>query len=133
MPTIGGSPPFTPWQAFYWEALMTAVITVAYIVAGSAHHKGIAPLFVGLTISVAGVTIGPISGGFMNPWRAIVPAIFAVSWANCWVWLIGPVVGSIIGVGIVWIFSLVQKFYTDVNTIFITSTERKASLTVRRD
>lgn len=112
---------------------MSIIVVISYIVAGSAHHKGIAPFFVGIAMAVAGVTIGPMTGGFLNPWRALVPEIFAGVWANWWVWLVGPITGSIVGVGIVWLVSLVRNFYTDVDTIFATSTESAVRTTIHRE
>jgi aquaporin TIP len=54
----------------------------------------IAGLAIGLTITLDTLMGGGLTGGIMNPARAIGPEIASGHWTNFWVWIIGPLVGG---------------------------------------
>jgi MIP family channel proteins len=68
-----------------------------------APWKGVmAPLLIGLFIFTAADAIGPASGGSVNPARSLDPAIYNGDFDNIWIYLVGPLVGGVIG-GAVWV------------------------------
>ena len=68
-----------------------------------APWKGVmAPLLIGLFIFTAADAIGPASGGSFNPARSLVPAIYNGDFGDIWIYLVGPLVGGVIG-GAIWI------------------------------
>ena len=56
-----------------------------------------AGLTIGLVIAFDIMAFGPYTGAAMNPARWFGPALASGSWANWYVWLIGPIAGGIIG------------------------------------
>ena len=76
-----------------------------------APWKGVmAPLLIGLFIFTAAVAIGPASGGSFNPARSFDPALFNGNFDDLWIYLVGPLVGGVIG-GACWmLFSPTPKF-----------------------
>src|SRR5438128_4336160 len=58
--------------------------------------KQIAGLAIGLTITLDVLMGGGLTGAAMNPARAFGPQLVGDSWANCWVWYVGPACGAVI-------------------------------------
>jgi glycerol uptake facilitator-like aquaporin len=56
-----------------------------------------APLSIGLFIFVAANAVGPSSGGSFNPARSIAPIIWNGDASNLWIYIVGPLVGAILG------------------------------------
>jgi len=56
-----------------------------------------AGLTIGLVIAFDIMAFGPYTGAAMNPARWFGPALASGSWANWYVWIIGPIAGGIIG------------------------------------
>jgi aquaporin Z len=56
--------------------------------------KSIAPLVIGLTITIAIFAIGGVSGGAVNPARAIGPAIVQGDFTDQWIYWVGPILGA---------------------------------------
>ncbi|XP_075512677.1 putative aquaporin NIP-type [Primulina tabacum] len=52
---------------------------------------------VGMTIMLNVIVAGPISGASMNPARSIGPAIVRHTYKGLWVYIIGPVIGTMAG------------------------------------
>ncbi|HVL38682.1 MAG TPA: aquaporin [Fimbriimonadaceae bacterium] len=57
-------------------------------------------LYIGLTVFLAGLVIGPLTGGSINPARWAGPAIATGDYSNLAVYLAGPVLGAIVAAGI---------------------------------
>ncbi len=91
--------------ALLLEAITTALfVAVICTVATDARApwKGVmAPLLIGLFIFTAADAVGPASGGSFNPARSLDPAIFNGEFSDIWIYLVGPLVGGVIG-GAVW-------------------------------
>jgi aquaporin Z len=85
-------------------ALTTMLVTV---ILGTAHNERLvghnAALAVGGTIAMAGLFAGPVSGASMNPARSFGPALFGGALGSYWIYLLGPVIGALIAVGMAWI------------------------------
>jgi aquaporin Z len=58
--------------------------------------KQIAGLAIGLTITMDALMAGGLTGAAMNPARAFGPQLVGNTWANCWVWYVGPACGAVI-------------------------------------
>ena len=87
------------------EVVLTAgLVSVILGTASGARNIGAnAALAVGGYIVLAGLWAAPVSGASMNPARSLGPAIVGGHWADWWVYLIGPLAGGVIAVGIAWV------------------------------
>jgi aquaporin Z len=86
------------------EIVLTFIL-VTVILATAANYKVVghnAALAVGATIALDGLFAGPISGASMNPARSLGPALVAARLGDVWVYLVGPLLGALIAVGIAW-------------------------------
>ncbi len=99
----------SPGTSAATTVLIEGVLTVGLVsvilgTASGARNIGAnAALAVGGYIVLAGLWAAPVSGASMNPARSLGPAIVGGHWADWWVYLIGPVVGGVIAVGIAWV------------------------------
>ncbi len=95
-------------EAFAVEAIMAAIF-VAVILTVTRKQPTIAPLVIGLTLMVIHFAVLPISGSSVNPARSLAPAIvsgkLATGTTGIWVYLAGPLLGSLIGWGAYRFFS----------------------------
>lgn len=57
----------------------------------------IAPLAIGMTITLTALMAGPLTGASLNPARSFAPALIAGYWTNHYVYWIGPLLGGGIG------------------------------------
>jgi len=62
-----------------------------------------AAIAVGGTIALCGLFAAPISGASMNPARSLGPALVGGATGHLWIYLIGPVAGSVLAVIGTWI------------------------------
>ncbi len=92
------------WKALVLELVATGLfLMVIHTVAtdAKAPWKGVmAPWLIGLFIFVAAVTVGPTSGGSFNPARSIDPVLWNQDWGNLWIYIVGPLVGAVLGAAI---------------------------------
>lgn len=100
-----GTPALSPGVSVGTGILLEAVltfflVTVIFQTAGYpkdlAGPKIIAPLAIGLTITMDIFMGGPLTGAAMNPARAFGPALVGGYWANHIVYWIGPIAGGAI-------------------------------------
>jgi len=91
-------------------ALLTEIVLTAGLVsvilgtASGAQALGpIAALGVGSYIILAGMWAALVSGASMNPARSLGPALVLNDWTSWWVYLVGPIIGGAIAVGIAWV------------------------------
>jgi aquaporin Z len=87
------------------EALLTAgLVSVILGTASGARNIGSnAAIAVAGYIILAGLWAAPISGASMNPARSLGPALVGGHWTDWWAYLVGPLAGAVIAVGIAWI------------------------------
>ena len=88
--------------ALVWEiVLTTGLVSVIQGTASGAQQLGaLAAIAVGGYIALAGLWGSPVSGASMNPARSLGPALVLDDWSSWWAYLIGPVAGGAIAVGI---------------------------------
>jgi len=86
-------------QAVSIEAVATAFL-VFVIAATATDGQGVgklAPFAIGAAILVGALWAGPLTGGSFNPARSIGPALVAGNFTDLWMYIVGPIVGGIIG------------------------------------
>jgi aquaporin NIP len=95
VPTVGVG------SALVYEATMTAFLMfVIMAVATDTRAVGAAAaIAIGGTIGLDALFGGPITGASMNPARSLGPALAAGEWRDFWVYIVGPVVGAVLGAG----------------------------------
>jgi len=88
--------------ALVWEiVLTTGLVSVIQGTASGAQQLGaLAALGVGGYIALAGLWGSPVSGASMNPARSLGPALVLNDWSSWWAYLVGPIAGGVIAVGI---------------------------------
>lgn len=77
------------------------VMTVLMTALDTRGKTILAPLFIGLAVAVGIMAGGPVSGGSMNPARAIGPCFVTWDldssvWDDDWIYWVGPLVGALV-------------------------------------
>ncbi len=100
VPAIGTG--FGVGGALFIEIVMTFFLM--FVVFGTAVDergpRAIAPLAIGLTITMDIFFGGGVSGAAMNPSRWFGVALAGGLFANWWIWWVGPIVGAILAAAI---------------------------------
>jgi aquaporin Z len=88
--------------AMVWEIVLTiGLVSVIQGTASGAQQLGaVAAIAVGSYIALAGLWGTPVSGASMNPARSLGPALVLNDWSSWWAYLVGPIAGGAIAVGI---------------------------------
>jgi aquaporin Z len=91
--------------ATFWEMLLTVglVSTILGTASGAQAVGSFAAIAVGSYIALAGLWGSPVSGASMNPARSLGPALVLGDWTSWWAYLVGPVAGGAIAVGIAYV------------------------------
>jgi len=91
----------TPAQGFGVELFITMMVVLTVFAAAADEYnavnvKGSAPLAIGLAVAAGHLFAIPLTGSGMNPARSLGPAIMVGSFANHWVYWVGPLLGGVI-------------------------------------
>ncbi|KAJ0432977.1 putative major intrinsic protein [Helianthus annuus] len=94
------TPSGTDLQALIMEIIVTfCMMFVTSAVATDSKAVGeLAGIAVGSAVCITSILAGPVSGGSMNPARTIGPALASNNYKAIWVYIIGPITGTISGV-----------------------------------
>ena len=86
----------TPGQGLLAEVILTfALVLVIFATAMDARGpRHLAPIAIGLAVLVDHLFGVPVTGASMNPARSFGPALVAGSWANHWIYWVGPLLGA---------------------------------------
>ena len=97
--------PGRSWQAAAFEAIITfgLVLMILNLANGPKLNGPFIPLAVGAYIMAWGTMGGPYDGASMNPARSFGPDVAIGNLSTWWVYLIGPVAGAIIAVGVAYV------------------------------
>ncbi|MFL6138879.1 MAG: MIP/aquaporin family protein [Frankiaceae bacterium] len=93
------------WQAMLFELVLTAGL-LSTILGTASRAQNVGPLSalgVAGYIALAGLWSSPISGASMNPARSFGPDLALGDFSHYWVYLVGPLLGAGVAVGIAWI------------------------------
>jgi aquaporin Z/aquaporin NIP len=84
-------------QGLLVEALITFVLVfvVVSVATDDRVPVSVAPVAVGAALAVAVFIAGPVTGGAVNPVRALGPALIAGQLPNIWIYIIGPLLGGV--------------------------------------
>ena len=94
--------PGQSWQAAMFEAIITfgLVLMVLNLANGPKLDGPFIPIAVGAYILAWGTMGGPYEGASMNPARSFGPDVAIGNLSTWWVYLVGPVAGAVIAVGV---------------------------------
>ena len=85
-------------QAFLLEILITFIL-VFVVVAVATDDRApapIAPIAVGFALAVGVFIAGPVTGGAVNPVRALGPMLVAGDLTSAWLYIVGPIIGGLL-------------------------------------
>jgi aquaporin Z len=93
------------WTALAIEVVLTAglVNTILGTASGARNIGTNGAIAVGGYIVLAGLWAAPISGASMNPVRSLAPDLVRGDLGTTWIYIVGPVIGALIGVAFEWI------------------------------
>jgi aquaporin Z len=102
--TVPGSG-ISDWTALAMEVVLSAglVNTILGTAAGARNIGANGAIAVGGYIALAGLWAAPISGASMNPVRSLAPDLVRGDLGLTWIYVVGPVLGALIGVAFEWI------------------------------
>jgi len=92
-------------QALLIEFVLTAGL-VSTILGTASRAQNLGPISafgVGAYIILAGLWSSPISGASMNPARSFGPDLVLLDFSHYWVYIVGPIAGALLAVGIAYI------------------------------
>jgi aquaporin Z len=94
--------PGQSWQAASFEAIITfgLVLMILNLANGPKLNGPFIPLAVGAYIMAWGTMGGPFDGASMNPARSFGPDLALGNLSTWWLYLIGPMAGAVIAVGV---------------------------------
>jgi MIP family channel proteins len=86
-------------QAFLLEILITFILVfvVVSVATDSRAPAAIAPIAVGFALAVGVFIAGPVTGGAVNPVRALGPMLVAGDLTSAWLYVLGPIIGGVLG------------------------------------
>ncbi|KAL5553400.1 hypothetical protein UlMin_040801 [Ulmus minor] len=86
-------------QALVFEIIISFLLM--FVVSGVATDNRaigeLAGIAIGMTILVNVFIAGPVTGASMNPARSIGPAIVMKIYKGLWIYIVGPIIGTILG------------------------------------
>jgi aquaporin Z len=98
-------PGISDGQAVVMEGVLTLGL-VSTILGTASRAQNLGPISafgVGAYIILAGLWASPISGASMNPARSLGPELVLLDFSHAWVYLVGPVAGGLLAVGIAYL------------------------------
>ena len=98
-------PGISDLQAVLIEFVLTAGL-VSTILGTASRAQNLGPISafgVGAYIILAGLWSSPISGASMNPARSFGPDLVLLDFSHYWVYIVGPIAGGLLAVGIAYI------------------------------
>jgi len=85
-------------QAFLLEILITFILVfvVVSVATDDRAPAAIAPIAVGFALAVGVFIAGPVTGGAVNPVRALGPMLVAGDLTSAWLYILGPTIGGVL-------------------------------------
>ena len=93
------------WKAAVIEGVLTTgLVSVILGTASGARNVGTnGAIAVGGYIALSGLWAASLTGASMNPARSFGPELIGGDWHAWWIYLVGPLAGGLVAVGIAWI------------------------------
>ena len=93
------------WKSAIIELVLTlGLVSVILGTASGARNVGAnAAIAVGGYIALSGLWAAPLTGASMNPARSFAPELVSGYWQGWWIYLVGPIAGGLLAVGVAWI------------------------------
>jgi MIP family channel proteins len=87
----------TPWAGFVIEAVLGFfLVTVVLSTAVAGRAGNLAPLAIGMTLTLNIIMGGALTGAAFNPARALGPMVATGNFNDAWLYLVAPIVGAIV-------------------------------------
>jgi MIP family channel proteins len=85
-------------QAFVVEILITFILVFVVISVATDERApaAIAAIAVGFALAVGVFIAGPVTGGAVNPARALGPMVVAGDFTSAWLYILGPIIGGVL-------------------------------------
>lgn len=86
------------FRALIVEALVTFILVfvVVSVATDDRAPAAVAPIAVGFALAAGIFIAGPITGGALNPVRALGPMLVAGDLTSAWVYIVGPILGGVL-------------------------------------
>jgi aquaporin NIP len=93
-------PAGTEMQSFILELILTffLMLVIINVAVGSKEQGMFAGLAIGAVVGLEAMFAGPVCGASMNPARSIAPAIVSGHLEHLWIYILAPVIGSILSI-----------------------------------
>ena len=80
------------------EVLVTFILVFVVISVATDDRAptGVTPSAVGFALACGVFIAGPVTGGSLNPARTLGPMIVAGQFTAVWVYIVGPIIGSVL-------------------------------------
>merc|ERR1719420_13028 len=88
--------------------LLVLVVYASAVDGGNKTSPMVAPLLIGLTVTVAHLVLMPYTGTSINPARSLGPALVSGAVEDHWVFWVGPLLGGALG-GLIYKFVFTNK------------------------
>ncbi|CAL1396890.1 unnamed protein product [Linum trigynum] len=99
-PELMGTRPLQGCVSSFWAEFMATFMIMFVAAALTCHAQSVgylSGLVIGISIGLAVLITGPISGGSLNPARSLGPAIVAWNFKDIWVYITAPIGGALAG------------------------------------
>jgi len=91
----------TPVAGFVIEATLAFfLVTVVLSTAVAGRAGNLAPLAIGMTLTLNIIMGGALTGAPFNPARALGPMVATGNFADAWLYMIAPIIGAIVAAGV---------------------------------
>jgi aquaporin Z len=91
----------TPAAGFAIEAMLAFfLVTVVLSTAVAGRAGNLAPLAIGMTLTLNIIMGGALTGAPFNPARALGPMVATGNFVDAWLYMIAPLVGAIVAAGV---------------------------------
>ncbi len=109
---------YTVWSALGGEIVTTICLIVGlFVFLGHKRLRPYTPLLFPFLYAVMVYLEAPLSGTSTNPARTLGPAVVSGVWSGWWIYFIGPLIGTFIGVGL-HRFSWLKRFEIEIAKIY---------------
>jgi len=88
--------------------LLVLVVYASAVDGGNKTSPMVAPLLIGLTVTVAHLVLMPYTGTSINPARSLGPALITKTTKDHWVFWVGPLLGGALG-GLLYRFGMTNQ------------------------